>query len=230
MADPKVLLDLKGVSKTYEGEGGGTTVLTGIDLTVQAGETVAIVGPSGCGKSTLLNLIGALDRPSAGDVIFGGRNLGDLSDAELAEFRNRSVGFVFQLHHLLPQCTAIENVLVPTLVRKDDDNPRERAERLLERVGLKDRMSSRPGQLSGGERQRVAVVRALINQPSLLLADEPTGSLSRKGTEELSQLLLELNREEGMTLIVVTHSMAVAQTMGRCLELDEGALVSGGSD
>lgn len=227
MAETEVLLELKGVSKTYEGAGDGVPVLTGIDIRVERGETLAIVGPSGCGKSTLLNLIGALDRPTSGDVIFEGRNLGDLNDTALAEFRNQSVGFVFQLHHLLPQCSAIENVLVPTLVNKSAENPRERAQHLLERVGLKDRMTYRPGQLSGGERQRVAVVRALINKPSLLLADEPTGSLSRKGTEELSQLLLELNREEGMTLIVVTHSVAVAQTMGRCLELEDGKLVAG---
>lgn len=217
-----MLLDLKDVTKQYAGT--PETVLTGINLSVEEGETLAIIGPSGCGKSTLLNLIGALDTPTRGEIVFKGQSLKDLGEAELALFRNRSVGFVFQSHHLLPQCTAIENVLVPTLVNRESEQPRDRAERLLNRVGLGDRMNYRPGKLSGGERQRVAVVRALINQPSLLLADEPTGSLSREGTETLSKLLLELNREEGMALIVVTHSMPVANTMSRVLELDGGVL------
>ena len=185
---------------------------------------MAIVGPSGCGKSTLLNLIGTLDSPTSGGITFRDQDLQKLSGAELARFRNRSIGFVFQLHHLLPQCSALENVLVPTLVNKEADRPRERAIRLLDRVGLGERLSYRPGQLSGGERQRVAVVRALINQPSLLLADEPTGSLSREGAEDLARLMLELNREEDMTLIVVTHSEAVARMMDRVLELSDGQL------
>lgn len=226
MEEAKTLIELRGVTKQYEGTDSDAAVLKGIDLCVERGETLAIVGPSGCGKSTLLNLIGTLDRPTSGEISFEGQDLLKLREAELAAFRNRTIGFVFQLHHLLPQCTALENVLVPTLVNKDADGARERAVRLLERVGLADRMSYRPGQLSGGERQRVAVVRALINEPSLLLADEPTGSLSRTGTETLTQLLLELNREEGMTLIVVTHSTAVAEKMGRVLELDEGLITS----
>ena len=215
---------MSGVTKAYEGASDSAAVLNGLDLRVETGETLAIVGPSGCGKSTLLNLIGALDRPTSGDIVFRGRNLLELSDTELAEFRNRSIGFVFQLHHLLPQCSVLENVLVPTLVNKAAENPRERASSLLERVGLGDRMTYRPGRLSGGERQRVAVVRALINRPRLLLADEPTGSLSREGAEDLTRLMLELNREEDMTLIVVTHSEAVAGMMDRVLELDDGRL------
>ena len=221
--ESKVLLEVKGVSKTYDGL--VAPVLKDIDLRVATGETLAIVGPSGCGKSTLLNLIGALDGPTSCEILFDNQKLNDLNEAELAAFRNRSVGFVFQLHHLLPQCSALENVLVPTLVNKQADRPRDRAVRLLERVGLTDRMAARPGELSGGERQRVAVVRALINGPRLLLADEPTGSLSRDGAADLSQLLLDLNREEGMALIVVTHSMAVAETMGRVLELVDGRLL-----
>lgn len=221
--ESKVLLEVKGVSKTYDGS--AAPVLRDVDLRVATGETLAIVGPSGCGKSTLLNLIGALDGPNSGEILFDNQKLNDLNEAELAAFRNRSIGFVFQLHHLLPQCSALENVLVPTLVNKQADRPRDRAVRLLERVGLSDRMAARPGELSGGERQRVAVVRALINGPRLLLADEPTGSLSRDGAADLSQLLLDLNREEGMALIVVTHSMAVAETMGRVLELVDGRLL-----
>lgn len=224
MEETGALLELSRVTKSYDGAPGTAAVLKGVNLRVKAGETLAIVGPSGSGKSTLLNLIGALDRPTSGDITFKGQDLQKLSDAELAEFRNRSIGFVFQLHHLLPQCSALENVLVPTLVNKAADRPRERAVRLLERVGLDERLSYRPGQLSGGERQRVAVVRALINRPSLLLADEPTGSLSREGAEDLARLMLELNREEGMTLIVVTHSEAVAGMMDRILELDDGQL------
>ena len=228
MANPKeetdALLELHGVTKAYEEVQNSAAVLKGVDLRVKAGETLAIVGPSGCGKSTLLNLIGALDRPTSGDIAFKGQDLRNLSESELAEFRNRSIGFVFQLHHLLPQCSVLENVLVPTLVNKAAENPRERAAGLLERVGLGDRMTYRPGRLSGGERQRVAVVRALINRPSLLLADEPTGSLSRGGAEDLTRLILELNREENMTLIVVTHSEAVAGMMDRVLELDDGQL------
>ena len=224
MEETGALLELSRVTKSYDGAPGTAAVLKGVNLRVKAGETLAIVGPSGSGKSTLLNLIGALDRPTSGDITFKGQDLQKLSDAELAEFRNRSIGFVFQLHHLLPQCSALENVLVPTLVNKAADRPRERAVRLLERVGLGERLSYRPGQLSGGERQRVTVVRALINRPSLLLADEPTGSLSREGAEDLARLMLELNREEGMTLIVVTHSEAVAGMMDRILELDDGQL------
>lgn len=230
MTQADALLELRGVTKEFEGADEPTAVLKGVDLSVSAGETLAIVGPSGCGKSTLLNLIGALDRPTAGEIAFDGRDLLALNDTELAEFRNRSIGFVFQSHHLLPQCTALENVLVPSLVNKDAESPRARAEHLLERVGLAGRMNSRPGKLSGGERQRVAVVRALINKPSLLLADEPTGSLSQAGAQSLSELLLEVNREEGIALIVVTHANSVAQTMGRVLELDDGKLVAADGD
>jgi len=223
--DTNALLELRGVTKEYDGALMAAPVLKGVDLRVDAGESLAIVGPSGCGKSTLLNLIGALDRPTSGDIVFEGQDLLLRSDVELARFRNQSIGFVFQSHHLLPQCSALENVLVPTLVSKQAEGARERAVHLLERVGLADRLTYKPGLLSGGERQRVAVVRALINRPSLLLADEPPGSLSREGAEDLAHLMLELNREEGMALIVVTHSTAVAQTMGRVLELRDGLLI-----
>ena len=218
-----MMLNLKNISKCYDEN---TSVLTRIDLTVAAGESVAIAGPSGCGKSTLLNIIGTLERPDSGTLEFDGKNLLTLNEKETAEFRNRCVGFVFQLHHLLPQCSILENVLVPTLVNKESGDVQARALHLLDRVGLSNRLNYRPGQLSGGERQRAAVVRALINKPQLLLADEPTGSLSREGADNLVQLLLELNREENMTLILVTHSIRLAEKMDRVLTIDAGVLKS----
>jgi len=227
----EALLEVAGVRKRYDSaEGGeGLEVLKGLDLRVRAGETLAVVGPSGSGKSTLLNIIGGLDRPTAGRVLLAGRDLAELSEAELAAVRNREIGFVFQLHHLLPQCTVLENVLVPTLVA--DRSVRAaavgRAMDLLGRVGLAERADYLPGRLSGGERQRVAVVRALINGPRLLLADEPTGSLDRARAEELIALLVELNRQMQITLIVVTHSTALAERMDRVLELRDGVLVEG---
>ncbi len=228
MSEP--LLELTDVAKTYEDPGGGppTTVLRGVSLRVEAGESLAVVGPSGSGKSTLLNIIGALDRPTSGTVVLDGHDLATLDDPELAKVRNRLIGFVFQLHHLLPQCTVLENVLVPTLAGGGEPEAEERARALLERVGLADRLHYFPGQLSGGERQRVAVVRALINSPRLLLADEPTGSLDRASAENLAELLAELNREEGVTLVMVTHAVHLAERMGRVLELRDGALVPAG--
>jgi ABC-type lipoprotein export system ATPase subunit len=218
------LLELKGVTRTFASAPGSPEVLKGVDFSIDAGESASVVGPSGCGKSTLLNLIGTLDKPTSGTITFDGRDVQSMNDTDVAAFRNRSIGFVFQLHHLLPQCTAIENVLVPTLVNADSKDAQSRAEQLLERVGLKDRMHYRPGLLSGGERQRVAVVRALINQPQLLLADEPTGSLSPDGAMELAHLLLELNREENLALIVVTHSVAIAETMDKVYTFADGKL------
>jgi len=218
------LLELRNVTKAYEAFPAPTEVLGGVDFCLASGASVAIVGPSGCGKSTLLNLMGTLDHPTSGSVTFEGQDVLQLNDAERARFRNRQIGFVFQLHHLLPQCSVLENVLVPTLVNEEAGQARQRAERLLARVGLGDRIGARPGQLSGGERQRAAVVRALINRPRLLLADEPTGSLNQEGAENLACLMLDLNREEGMALVVVTHSMPIAEQMGRVLELRDGAL------
>ena len=217
----RALLKLSGISKRYDET---TPVLSGVELTVAAGESVAITGPSGCGKSTLLNIIGTLERPDAGSLEFAGNNLLVLNEKETAEFRNRRIGFIFQLHHLLPQCSVLENVLVPTLVNKDANDAPARALHLLERAGLSHRLNHRPGQLSGGERQRVAMVRALMNRPQLLLADEPTGSLNRDGADQLVQLLLELNREENLTLIMVTHSERLAGKMDRCLKLENGKL------
>jgi lipoprotein-releasing system ATP-binding protein len=223
------MLELIHVGKTYESPGDthGVCVLKDITLKLEEGRSLVIVGPSGCGKSTLLNIIGALDRPTSGRVLFEGRDLAALDDNELARIRNKQIGFVFQMHHLLPQCTVLENVLVPTLAGKDQPSTeeiRDRTINLLSRVGLEDFLLHRPGELSGGQRQRVAVVRALINQPKLLLADEPTGSLDRETSEKIADLLVELNRSEKVTLIVVTHSHELAKRMGRVMELTEGSL------
>ncbi len=226
MPDP--LLKLEAVTYRYAAIEGteSAPVLDHVNLTINAGETVAIVGPSGCGKSTLLNLIGALDRPTSGLVQLEGQDLSALDDEGLARLRNRRIGFIFQDHHLLPQCTVLENVLVPTLPNTDISSAQAhaRAKQLLDRVGLTDRLHHRPGQLSGGQRQRAAVVRALINQPALLLADEPTGALDHASSETLSQLLLELNREQGVALITVTHAQDLAARMHRCLTLQDGHL------
>ncbi|MBN2505278.1 MAG: ABC transporter ATP-binding protein [Verrucomicrobia bacterium] len=232
MATPEPLLRLVRVSKQFDtAEGAGAlAVLRDITLEIAAGESVAVVGPSGSGKSTLLNLMGALDRPTSGEVWLGGQDLQDLGEHALAAVRNRQLGFVFQSHHLLPHCTVLENVLVPTLAHPDGGAGREAEERgrlLLERVGLGRRLGHRPGQLSGGERQRVAVVRALINRPKLLLADEPTGALDRGSAAELGRLLVELNREQAVTLVVVTHAPDLARQMGRVLELRDGRLTDG---
>lgn len=223
MAAP--FLELTGVRKTYVSEGGGEIpVLKGVDLSVAPGESIAIEGPSGSGKSTLLNLMGLLDRPTAGRILLEGRDVSGLSETEAARIRAREIGFIFQAHHLLPQCDVLENVLVPTLAGDPDPEAEKRALRLLERVGLSDRLRHRPGRLSGGECQRTAVVRALINRPRLVLADEPTGSLDRAAAESLGRLLVELNREERVALVVVTHSSSLASKMGRRFALDDGRL------
>ena len=216
------------VCKEFESGGAARRVVDGVSLEVGAGQSLAIMGPSGTGKSTLLNIIGTLDTPTSGTVDIFGTNPFTLSDRELAKFRNATIGFVFQSHHLLPQCSILENVLLPSLIApaaSGKETPQARAARLLERVGLTPRMHARPGQLSGGECQRAAVVRSLINAPRLVLADEPTGSLDRASAETIGTLLAELRREENVALIVVTHSENLAQRMDRTLNLRDGALV-----
>ena len=223
--DNAVVLKLEEVHKQYESVGClPVEVLKGISLKVKHGDSIAIVGPSGCGKSTLLNILGSLDSPTSGSIQLDGQELANLSEQELATIRNQKVGFIFQSHHLLPQCSILENVLVPTLAEKGKASldAIERAKQLLENSGLEHRLSHRPSQLSGGECQRVAVVRALINQPSIILADEPTGALDHDNAETMTELLVKLNREDQATLIVVTHSMELAAKMGTTYKLQNG--------
>jgi ABC-type lipoprotein export system ATPase subunit len=220
-----MLAELRRVTKSYRA--GDPPVLKDCSLEVEDGQTVAIVGPSGSGKSTLLNLLGALDQPDAGEVRVAGKNLGQLDPVALAAFRNTAVGFIFQLHHLLPQCTVLENVLVPTLADRKADTKAlgERARHLIEAVGLTPRMHYRPGQLSGGERQRAAVARALIQSPKLLLADEPTGALDQANATRLADLLAEINAREKVAIVMVTHAPELARRMTRVFELRQGQLV-----
>lgn len=223
------MLELKNVTKDYgrPGEAGHVQVLKVLSLKLGAGHSMAIVGPSGCGKSTLLNLIGALDTPTAGSVQFLGQTLTALDEVALARIRNQQIGYVFQMHHLLPQCTVLENVLVPTLAYPDKHErvaKHNRALKLIEKVGLGDCLDRRPGELSGGQRQRVAVARALINQPKLLLADEPTGSLDVQSAQTIMELLLTVNQTEHVTLVVVTHAPALARRFGQVWSLHDGQL------
>ncbi len=213
------MLELMNISKSYDES---PPVLDGVTLCVGAGDTVAVTGPSGSGKTTLLNIAGGLDLPSLGTVKIDGEDLSELSDSQLAAIRNTRVGFVFQLHHLLPQCTALENVMVPAIPAGPEI--KNRAVDLLERVGLADRMNYMPAKLSGGERQRVAVARALINRPGLILADEPTGSLDSEGSRRLADLLLELVSEDNAALVVVTHSEELAERMALWYRLINGKL------
>tara|TARA_B110000495_G_scaffold169108_1_gene156327 strand:+ start:37 stop:738 length:702 start_codon:yes stop_codon:yes gene_type:complete len=228
-ADDPIVLRLEEVHKQYENsDGEPVPVLNGISLTVRRGDSLAVVGPSGSGKSTLLNILGSLDSPTRGNIQLDGEELANLSEPELATIRNQKIGFIFQSHHLLPQCSVLENVLVPTLAAtgRSTADAAERARQLLDRVGLGHRLTHRPAQLSGGECQRVAVVRSLINRPSLILADEPTGALDHSTAESLGNLLVELNRDDQVTLIVVTHSAELAAKMGAIRQLLDGRFVA----
>jgi ABC-type lipoprotein export system ATPase subunit len=224
----QMLLSLNNISKGFGNPGDLTfrPVLTELSLSVDRGERIAILGPSGSGKTTLLNIIGGLDHPDRGEVIFDGTHITRFSTVETDRYRNESIGFVFQFHHLLPQCTLLENILVPTLVQGKEKRREkvDRAGELMKRVGIWDYKDQLPGKLSGGECQRAAVVRAMINRPSLLLADEPTGALDRENVDIMAELLLDLNKEDGLTLLVVTHSAGLAERMGRTLELQGGKL------
>lgn len=222
------MIEVSRVSKVYESPAGPVSVLRDLDLHVAPAETVAIVGPSGSGKTTLLNLLGALDQPTSGTITIDGVALGGLDAEAAAQFRNRAIGFIFQLHYLLPQCSILENVLVPRLAggwTEDPASVRARAATLLEQVGLKDRLTHRPWQLSGGEQLRVAIARALINQPKIILADEPTGSLDPSTGERIADLLLSTNVGAQVALVVVTHNPGLARRMQKTYRLEGGRLL-----
>ncbi|MDA8414356.1 MAG: ABC transporter ATP-binding protein [Desulfobacteraceae bacterium] len=219
------ILEVRGLSKTYVIGKNSIEVLSGISLDLEAATTTALVGASGAGKSTLLHLLGALDRPTSGTICFRGEDIFRKNDRELAMFRNKSIGFVFQFHHLLSEFTALENVMMPALIAQiPRKEARGMAEELLEDVGLAQRMSHRPGELSGGEQQRVAIARALVMSPAVLLADEPTGNLDMKTSEGVHAVLAKLQQKKGLTLIVVTHNEQLAAAMGRTVRLVDGRL------
>jgi lipoprotein-releasing system ATP-binding protein len=222
------VLSAKNVSKSYPTPRGALTILSDVSLTLNRGEAVAIMGPSGSGKSTLLYILGALDAPSSGTVTIDGQDPFPLGEREQAAFRNRAIGFVFQDHSLLPQCSVLENVLAPTLVASPADKgagtDEARARELLEQVGLADRLDHRPGELSGGEKQRAAIARALIRDPLLVLCDEPTGNLDRVSAETVATLLLDLHTSRNTTLVVVTHSAALAERFPVRYEMNAGTL------
>ena len=219
----KNILQIKDLKKTYQSGPLSVEVIKGIDLEIEQGEIVIIMGPSGVGKSTLLHLIGGLDKPSSGSISINGTNIFDLENSKLAHFRNTSIGFVFQFHHLLPEFTAMENLMIPGMINNGQpEELKSRAVELLEKVDLIDRKDHKPSQLSGGEQQRIAVARALVNQPQLVLADEPTGNLDKKNSESLYNLILELNKSLNQTFVIVTHNELMTRNANKVVELEDG--------
>jgi lipoprotein-releasing system ATP-binding protein len=218
------MIQVKDLVVQFENAHETITVLNGLNFDVPEGQASAVVGPSGSGKTTFLNVLGALLPATSGTVILGGSDLASMSEKQAAHFRNQKIGFIFQQHHLLPQLTVLENVLVPRLAgqwQESEEQTRLRATQLLERVGLNHRLDHRPGELSGGEKQRTAVARALINQPRVILADEPTGALDGETGAKVADLLLELQKEQGVTLVVVTHDLNLAERIGHVFDLNE---------
>lgn len=221
------MIEIKGVTKSF----GSLQVLKGIDLRIEKGEIVSIVGPSGAGKTTLLQILGTLDKPDSGSVVVDGIETSTLSTNKLSEFRNTHLGFVFQFHQLLPEFTAIENIMIPAYIAgMKPKETRSRAEELLEFMGLSDRATHKPNELSGGEKQRVAVARALMNNPAVILADEPSGSLDSKNKEELHKLFFELRDKFGQTFVIVTHDETLATLTDRTIHLKDGRIVGEGSE
>jgi lipoprotein-releasing system ATP-binding protein len=219
------LLELKNIHKSFELDGNTINVLNGIDITVNPGETIAIIGASGAGKSTLMNIMGTLEPPSRGVVLFEGTDVGKMDESRLCRLRNRELGFVFQFHHLLPEFNALENTIMPALIsRIDNKRAKGDAIKILTSVGLGNRLKHRVGELSGGEQQRVAIARALIMGPKILLADEPTGNLDRATGEEIIDMLIRIKEEQGLSLVIVTHNQKLAEKMSKIMEIVDGRI------
>ena len=221
-----LLLETKNLSKHFSEGELRVDVLKGIDFSINKNESVAIIGASGSGKSTLLHLLGGLDVPDHGEIVINGEDISKLNDEQRGEMRNKHLGFIYQFHHLLPEFSALENVAMPLLIRRSDENEAfDKANNLLEKVGLAKRVQHRPGELSGGERQRAAIARALVTEPACILADEPTGNLDEKTADQVFELILELNQSLGTSLIMVTHNLELSKRVDRVVELKEGVLV-----
>ena len=219
------MLELNSVHKSFKHNGNTINVLKGIDIIIKQRDSLALIGASGVGKSTLLNIMGALEKPTSGSVVFRGKNLSEFNEPELCQLRNREIGFVFQFHHLLPEFNALENTVMPALIsRKGMNESKKRAKKILEKVGLAERLNHRIGELSGGEQQRVAIARALVMKPALLLADEPTGNLDSNTGNEIVDLLLQLKEEENLSMVIVTHNQRLVQKMTNVTEILDGRL------